>query len=176
MRAEQDIFDDLAMLCTSPGYVHAIAFLCFRDTIINFVGEVTSEDMRHMFSPTRLIRAEISTLIGLLIKNDVDYTLPTAEGLQQYLEHTEALLEEMHQAIGNQMFAGLDPSQIIENGLNPFSRGEALREPIFYNGEAAYAFQYRDLSPRKYAADDQWLTANKGFTIETARRVVYELR
>ena len=131
MRTEQDIFDELATLCASPGYVHAIAFICFRDNIVRYAGEMTAEDMRHLFSTTRLIRTEISTLIGLLIKKDVDYALPTAAVLQQYLDRTEALLEEMHQAIGKQMFIGLDPKEVIEKGLNSLSRGEALREPIF---------------------------------------------
>ena len=176
MRTEQDIFDELATLCASPGYVHAIAFICFRDNIVRYAGEMTAEDMRHLFSTTRLIRTEISTLIGLLIKKDVDYALPTAAVLQQYLDRTEALLEEMHQAIGKQMFIGLDPKEVIEKGLNSLSRGEALREPIFYGGGSAYSFQYRDFSLRKYAADDEWLQSNKGFTIQTARDVVDAVR
>lgn len=175
MRSEQDIFDDLATLCASPGYVHAIAYLCFRDNIVFYAGEMTAEDMQHLFSRTRLIRTEISTLVGLLIKHDVEYALPGVEVLQQYLERTEGLLEEMHHAIADQAFAGIDPKQFIERGFNPFSRGEALREPIFYNGESAYSFQYRDFSPRKYAADDEWLKANKGFTIQIARDVVHAI-
>ncbi len=173
MKSEQDIFDELAALCTSPGYVHAIAHLCFRDNIIHYQDEMTAEDMRHLFSPTRLLRTEISTLIGLLIKKDVDYALPAPEVLQRYLDQTETLLDELHQAIGKDIFAGFEPNQIVETGLSPFSRGEALREPIFYGGEAAYSFQYRDLSPRKYGADDEWLKTNKGFAIQAARDVVH---
>jgi hypothetical protein len=50
-----------------------------------------------------------------------------------------------------------------------------MREPIFYGGESAYSFQCRDLSPRKYANDDEWLKANKGFSIRTARNIVYAI-
>ena len=60
------------------------------------------------------------------------------------------------------------PAEIDDPG-----RGEALREAIFYSGESAYTFQYRDFSPRKYAADDEWLRAKKGFTIQAARDVVH---
>ena len=59
----------------------------------------------------------------------------------------------------------------MEGGFNPFERGEVLREPIFYSGEAAYIFQYLDLATRKYAADSKWLQANRGFTIDHATRV-----
>src|ERR1700687_4885170 len=81
----------------------------------------------------------------------------------------------MHKAIGEQTFDGLDLKEVVEKGLDPFSLGKALREPIFYNGESAYSFQYRDFAPRKYAADDSWLECNKGFTIKTARDVVRAL-
>jgi hypothetical protein len=50
-----------------------------------------------------------------------------------------------------------------------------LREVIFYGGESGYWFQYRDLSTQKYAADNEWLESNKGFSIEAARDVVEAL-
>ena len=173
VRPEQEIFDDLARLCISPGYVHAIAYFCFRDSVVRFAGEMTAEDLRHLFSPSRLIRTEIATLVGLSMKSVVSYELPDPGVLQQYLDQTEVLLEELHQAIARSCFDGLDLRQAVENGVNPFSRGEALREPIFYNGESAYSFQYRDLSTRKYAADNEWLKTNKGFSIDAARDVAH---
>ena len=56
MRAEQEIFDELAGLCASPGYAHAIAYLCSRDNMIRYSGEMKAEDMQHLFSKSRLIR------------------------------------------------------------------------------------------------------------------------
>ena len=85
MRNEQEIFDELARLCTSPGYVHAVAYLCFRDNVVRYQGEMTSDDMRHLFSKERLVRTEISTLIGLLVNEDVDFALPTPEVTQKYV-------------------------------------------------------------------------------------------
>ena len=172
MRREQEIFNDLAKLCSSPGYAHVIAYLCFRDNVVRYSGEMTAEDMQHQFSGKQLIRTEISTLIGLLIKEAIDYTLPAAAVVQENIEKTEALLEEMHQSMSAAMMAGLDPKKIAETGVSHFTSGEALREAIFYGGESAYGFQFRDLAPRKYASDDEWLVANKGFPIRAARDVV----
>ena len=76
-RSEQEIFADLAALCVRAGYVHALAHLCFRDNIILYAGQMTEADMREMFSPSRLIRTEINTLIGLMVKADIDWALPT---------------------------------------------------------------------------------------------------
>lgn len=173
MRSEQDMFDDLAKLCSSPGYVHAIAYLCFRDNMVRYSEEMKPEDMRHLFSTSRLIRTEISTLIGLLLKSEIDYGLPAADVMQRYLDKTEALLEEIHHSMSAAFSACLDPEKIADKSFNPFTSGAVLREPIFYGGESAYSFQYRDLSPRKYANDDAWLKAAKGFSIRTAGDVVH---
>ncbi|WP_390331548.1 nuclease-related domain-containing protein [Undibacterium arcticum] len=131
--------------------------------------------MQHLFSMTRLIRTEISTLIGLLLKNDINYCVPAADVMEQYLEKTEALLEEIHQSMLGPWRAALDPKKVTDKGSKPFTNGAALREPIFYGGESAYSFQYRDLSPRKYGKDDEWLKTNKGFSIQTARDIVYSV-
>jgi hypothetical protein len=89
MRTEQQIFEELAVLCASPGYVHALAFLCFRDNIVRYQGEMTAEDMKNLFSPERLVRTEISTLLGLVIKTDIDYTLAAPTTTQRYITRTE---------------------------------------------------------------------------------------
>lgn len=171
MRSEQAIFDELAELCVSPGYVHAVAYLGFRDNMIRYSGEMKAEDMQHLFSRSRLIRTETSTLIGLMLKRDIDYTLPTPKTLDSYVKTTEALLEEIHLT----MSAGIDPDKIAEKDFNPFTSGAALREPIFYGGESAYSFQYRNFSTAKYGRDDGWLAANKLFSIQDARNVIYTI-
>jgi hypothetical protein len=84
MRSEQAIFDELARVCSSPGYIHAITYLSFRDNMIGYSGEMKPEDMRHLFSNNRLIRTEISTLIGLLIKNEIDFQVPAPTVFEQY--------------------------------------------------------------------------------------------
>lgn len=173
MRSEQAIFDELAQLCVSQGYVHAIAYLCFRDNIILYSGEMLAADMQHLFSKSRLIRTETSTLIGLMLKHDIDYTLPSPETLNVYVKTTEALLEELHHNMSAKCWASIDLAKIADKDFNPFTSGAALRESIFYGGESAYSFQYRDFSPAKYGRDDDWFIANKGFTIQEARNVVY---
>lgn len=170
-RSEQEVFADLAALCCCPGYVHVIAHFCFRDNVILYEGDMKETDMRSMFSPSRLIRTEISTLLGLMIKAEIDWTLPASKTMQEYIDASERLLEELHYSLSGEFFSGLT-KETVESGIfNPFARGDVLREPIFYSGEAAYNFQYLDLAARKYAADAPWLQANRGFTIDQASRV-----
>lgn len=171
MRTEQEIFDNLAKLCASPGYVHVIAYWCIKNFTF-YQNEMTADDMRHLFSPNRLIRTEISTLIGLLIKQEIDYSLPHPAVMQEYVDKTGSLLEELHQSMKAIVIEEVKSENTGQENFKQFT-GQALREPIFYGGESAYSFQYRDLATRKYAGDDEWLKANKGFSIQATRDIAH---
>ena len=177
MKTEQELFDSLSALCSSPGYVQAIALLCLRDNVIRFKESVAGSDLSNMYSKSRLVRTEQSTLIGLLIKNGViDTTMPSDERLQDYIDSTQHLLEQLHEVIGKPMVDSIRNSlrkQDFDN--DPFASGKVLREAIYYAGETAYPYQYLDLVVRKYNKDNDWLIANKGFSIEDAHEVVLEI-
>ena len=80
VRKESEIFSELAEICGSPGYVHAIAFLCYQNDIVRYADTLTPEDMLQQFSKDSLVRTEISTLIGLACNNSPDSFLEaTAE-------------------------------------------------------------------------------------------------
>ncbi len=128
-------------------------------------------DMQKLFSPSRLIRTEINTLIGLMVKAEIDWKVPSPQILQEYIDTSEKLLEELHHGMSSAVFTGLTKEALETGSFNPFMSGEALREPIFYGGESAYDFQYLDLAARKYASDAAWLQEHRGFTIEEARAV-----
>lgn len=173
MRTEQEVFDELGALCVSPGFIHVIAYCCMRDNMIGYAGdEMKAEDMANLYGNSRLIRTEISALLGLLIKQDIDYALPDPEIFQSYLKKCEALLEEIHHAMSSEVFRALTPEMMRDKGFNPFTMGAALRESIFYGSESAYAFQYRDFSPLKYGRDDEWLLAHKGYSVHDGKKVV----
>src|ERR1700739_230245 len=114
MRSEQEVFDELARVCASPGYVHAIAFLGYRDTIIHYQDEMTVDDMHNLYSAERLVRTEISTLIGLMIKAKIDYALPTHDITDQYITRTQELLDEMHRVMMQGLFGGLDLKEVLD--------------------------------------------------------------
>lgn len=172
MRTEQEVFDDLAALCATPGYIHALAFISYKDAYIGYTDEMTAENMLSMFSKDRLIRTEFCTLLGLLVKTPINFTRPSPETSQRHIEQTYTLLEELHEAMSGGLLTRLREGSSNNQDWEPFSEGQVLREPIFYCGESAYSFQYRDLSTNKYAADAAWLEEKKGFSIQTARDVV----
>ena len=171
MRPEQAIFNDLASLCTSPGYIHAVAAISFRDNFVTFADEMKAEDLLPRFSERCLIRTEITTLIGLMMRAPIDFTLPEPKVVSGYIEQTEALLGELHQAIIAVAKEVIVSKRATESDCNPFTLGAVLREAIFYSTESAYSFQYRDLAPRKYREDAAWLLRNKDVDLVIGREV-----
>lgn len=168
-RPEADIFRDLSELCTSPGYVHAIAYLCWRDNLILFTGEeLTKKDLEYQQSPERLLRTELSTLIGLMVRMPVDFTQPPPPAMQDFIDRSDRLLAELHRALSGQLSLNLTAADFSLETSSPRNvwNGAAMREPIFYCGESAYNFQYLDLTASKYGLDDPWFKANKSFTVQ----------
>lgn len=171
-RSEDEIFAELSALCASPGFIHAIAYFCERDNLIRFAGELTAEDMGNLYGRSRLVRNEVNLLFGLAVKVEIDYEFPEGEVFQAYMTRSESLLEELHQAMllaVPSIFSAASDSETPD----PMSSGAMIRESIFYGGESAYSFQYRDFSPLKYGRDDDWLVANKGYSIHDGRKVVW---
>ncbi|HFT2062362.1 TPA: SEC-C metal-binding domain-containing protein [Pseudomonas aeruginosa] len=168
LRNEAEIFESLRSLCASKGYIHAIAYFCFRDNTIKFSGDIKVADILEQFSMDRLVRTEISTLIGLMCKAPINFDHPGAELLQEYIDETEDLLKELHGAMLQSAKSIFDPSKIGDPSFNPFQNGNILRESIFYGGESAYNFQYQDLSLKKYKGDGDWFIKNKGYSVEQA--------
>ncbi|GAA5218500.1 SEC-C metal-binding domain-containing protein [Corallincola platygyrae] len=172
MRSESEVFSELEQICTSQGYIHAIAYFCFRDNTLGYSDEPSPDDLLEQYSTEKLIRSEISTLIGLMTKEEIDFTLPSPKALNDYIEKTEALLKEIHQCLMAPMMDSFKPENLKDKNFNPFTAGDALREPIFYGGESAYNFQYRDFSREKYKNDNDWFEQNKGYSVSEAINVI----
>ncbi|TVT83972.1 YecA family protein [Pseudomonas sp. H3(2019)] len=170
-RSEGEVFADLAKLTASPGYVHAIAQICHRDNLVIYSKELKSSDMGQMFGYSRLIRTEVTTLIGLMMRQRLDTSIPSADTVKTYVARTDELMEELHRALARPMHTAFMSPQHAGKKADDIWHGEVMREPIFYGAESAYSFQYRDLLPEKYGADDVWLTENVGFSITQAQTI-----
>jgi hypothetical protein len=170
-REMQAIFADLSALTSSPGYVHALAEICYRDDFITFQDEVKTDDLQKMFRPDRLIRTEFNVLLGLWAQGPRNFEEPADTVLDAYVASSDALMEELHNTMTAPMFKRPPSSPEASSETNVGLAGEAMREPIFYGSESAYPFQYRDLAVGKYHADNPWLLDHCGFSIEQAQAV-----
>ncbi len=96
-REEQEVFADLEVVCCSHGYIHALAFLNYRDNFIALTGDaLTVDDLLPMYSHDRLIRSEMSTLAGLMVKKAVDCKVPEPSLTADYIKKSDELLAEIH--------------------------------------------------------------------------------
>ncbi len=169
-RTEEVIFNDLSALCRESGFAHALSAFCFRDNVWGFGNELTAKDVLATRSGKALIRTELATLQGLMIKGPVDFSFPGADAVQSMMDRAEALLDELHHSMMTPMLAAM--AAAMKDGpmaaANPFGTAAAIREPVFYGGDSAYDFQYQALAEIRYANDNAWLTANKGFDANEA--------
>ena len=157
MREEVEVIRDLELLCQSAGYVHALAFLCYKHNIIGFGDEVSPEDLTMLTSSERVIKTEFSLLMGLMVKAKIDTAIPPSNVIQEYIDKTMVLIEELHQSF-------FLPFQ--QKDASPLETPFPMKEVIFYSGDSAYPSQYREMSLLKYGNDNEWLIKNKGVTVE----------
>lgn len=170
-RSEAEIFEELRILTAQPGYVHAVASICYRDNIVSFQGEYKASDLEYLFDRKRLNRNEISTLLGLMMRQPVDLTELDEDTQKGYVSRTDELLGELHGAMTGLAIGEL-MSQAQQGVANDdFWQGAMMKEPIFYGTESAYSFQYRDFFAEKHAPDDEWLESVMGFSSAQALRV-----
>lgn len=127
---------------------------------------MTAEDMQHLYSRSRLIRTEMFTVIGLMARADLDYATPAPEDIAALAERAEALLSELHDSMTRPWFEAFQNAKDVNAPLNPWTSGDAMREPIFYGGEGAFSFQNCDFAALKYAFDNDWLVAHRGASID----------
>ncbi|MCP2005982.1 UNVERIFIED_ORG: uncharacterized protein YchJ [Buttiauxella agrestis ATCC 33320] len=150
-KTESEVFSELESLCTSHGFIHGLALLSCMNNITLYEEEISSEDMQHLYEKERLIRTEISTVAGLLLKSEIKTDYPGVDVLSKLYEDVNTSLAVLHSA----MFSAEKDGE-YDNAM--------IKESIFYAAESAYDFQYLDMAAEKYSLDDAWFLEEMGFT------------
>ena len=88
-----------------------------------------------MRSRSRLIRTEITTLIGLAMRGPIDFSLPAPEVLSDYIPAGGGPIGRTPPSdVAAFRRAASIPSVLLLPTPTPFTFGSFLREPIFYGG------------------------------------------
>lgn len=164
-RPEREIFEELGTLVASPGFANVIAALCARDNFTWYRDEMHVEDVAHLYSRSRLIRIEMFTMIGLMMRSDPDLAALAPDDPRELAERAERLLSELHDSMNQPWVQSMSAAMLNGDIPNPWTSGDAMREPIFYGGEGAFSFQNCAFACQKYAADDSWIKTAKGASI-----------
>jgi hypothetical protein len=150
VRTEQEIIAELLEVCTQPGFIHVIGMICFRDNIVGYVGKLKPEDYAKLFSPTRLIRTEVSTLDarGAAAKRPPPFqeaaaaargSAPTERSmsLRKWMQIQKVLPTVAATSKGRLTFAKVlprRPSACIKNNLRPAGRANEIPRKGFFGG------------------------------------------
>jgi len=176
-RSEEQIFEDLTALCAEPGFIHVLSYFNMTDNMIIYDEELKPDDMTQYHKEPVFIRTEQNVLLGLLIKNNIDFTIPAPEDFDAMGNKAIALMEELHRAMSPTLSdLTKDDAAGLEAGMDLLSSGAFLREAIFYGCESALSSQYRDFLPAKYGRDDSWLKVNRDFVISQGVEVLLAVR
>ena len=164
MRKTETVIKDLKNLISSKGYIYALCMILFEDFHVN------PEKIQEINHRKRLSTKEASLLLGFLIQNEIDFSVPdTPQDLIQLKQKTDKLMEELHQSFMIPFFEKLQKSFGKEHKKEDirieekefFGKGGMLTEPIFYSGTGVYDFQYLDFLEKKYKYDKNWLSKKK---------------
>lgn len=150
-QSEAEVFSELESLCTSCGFIHALAFLACVNNVTLYEDELSPKEMEHLYGKERLIRTEISTISGLLLKAGIDTTYPGELELTRLVNDANAYLTKLHSSMFNE---SSESGNVI------------IKESVFYSTESAYDFQYLDMASEKYQLDDAWFREFMGFSCD----------
>lgn len=181
MRSEQEVFNDLEQLCTSSGFIYVLPYLeILHDCILSDSKEVKPSDMHCAKDmDKKIIETEMSALVGLMIKKQIDYSEPKEERLFGMFFQAHSLLDELHKILESQALKFSDIKKIIKNKSLIQPTKEWIRERTFYASQCANDFQLLDLVYEKYKNDDQWLIDNMGFSsldMEKVLRAMWRIK
>ena len=177
-RKDTDILANLEELSQETGFIYSFLLMVGRCLWMS------PDEVADVNWTERPNQAELSLLLGLLVKHPFRLDeVPSEEAILEQAQRATALLREL------QLFLSLpilsrnsqeadsqvqvpDLLQKYEDWMNS---GKGMVEPIFYGGEGAYDFQYLEMAPKKYAADEQWIQAHKGASIEAFVNITKDL-
>ena len=133
--------------------------------------EMKASDMGHLYSYSRIIRTESATLMGLMIRAPIRMVRPPKNVISDYASKAEQLLKELHDTIAIPWLKELARHARAGRKVDDINIGRLLREAIFYGGESAHSFQYRDIALERLREDAQWLRDNKGIDLQLAGKL-----
>jgi hypothetical protein len=165
-------------LTREPGFVYTLALILMRDLFL------TPEDIAEINPREHLNIQELTFLVGLLVKSEIDFTVPSEDQSAQRFELTYELFEDLHrkyhepfiEEMGRLAQNGRGNETREENYRRIFGAGTAVSEPIFYAASGAYDFQYLDLAVDKYQHDSAWIKEHIGVDVRVMAEIARELK
>lgn len=177
-RKTEDVIADIKLLVRSNSFVYALCMIIFDDF------HMFAEELHTVNTRERLSSKEVSLLLGFLIQDEIDFSIPRSpEYIIELKRSTYKLMEELHESFLDTFFDKL--KNTLERGPNEsnirvaqkdfFGHANMMVEPMFYSGTGVYDFQLLDYVAKKYNKDREWLIANKNFDLEKSLQIIQHI-
>ncbi len=172
------IVERIEALTREPGFIYTLAFILMRDLFL------TPQDIADINPREHLNIQELTFLLGLLVKTEIDFTVPTEDESARRFETAYQLFEELHmkyhepfqEQLTRNVQNGLGNETREENYRRIFGSGLTASEPIFYGASGAYDFQYLKFAIDKYRNDASWIQQHIGTDIGDMAKIARELK
>ncbi len=165
-------------LTQEPGFVYTLAFILMRDMFLdpNEVADINWYE--------HLSFQELTFLVGLLVKHEINFDIPTAEKSHEQFKQVYNLFKELHNKHTERIVdkfskpttSEMSVEEAEEDYRKVFGAGDSVTESIFYSGSGAYDFQYLDFSIKKYQKDAEWLLSNKNIKISAVVEIARDIK
>ena len=135
IEARAKIFKELERLTQSDGYIHALLHL-YVNNYVQFYNDDGERPKQKYKPPTeRVISTEFQMLLGLMVKAEIDFSLPPVEQIQKYMNKTQILLNQLHEAFIAEMVQHLFANLGKKVSSREFWKGSNMAETIFYGDQ-----------------------------------------
>ena len=176
---KEQILQNIDKLTSEAGFIYAFVFILVKH-IFHSVDELGELNLREELS-----FQELAYLAGLMVKRNIDMSVPTPEIIEDQMDRTDNLFKKLHESYMAPFLKRMEEKLLKlpdvkkeeeEDYEEFFGSGEMMTEPIFYSGSGAYDFQYLELATKRYEKDTDWIQTNKGINISTAIQIARYLR
>lgn len=172
------IIKKIEAVTREPGFIYTLALILLRDLFY------APEDAADRNWQEHLNFQEITFLVGLFVKHDIDLAVPTEDESAKRFEDIYQLFGELHKAYGqpfvDMVKEHLESGKQFENPEEDYRRimgaGSMVTEPIFYGGSGAYDFQYLEFAVKKYEQDAEWIARHIGITVSEMSDITRDLK
>ncbi|MBZ9815965.1 MULTISPECIES: nuclease-related domain-containing protein [unclassified Mesorhizobium] len=172
-RSLENIFDDLRVLAQSPGTLHDISAIMYRDWIVAIAlrEAKVADDPEKRWSTTKLNSNEFMLLLGLMVQSASDCTYSIVNTDIDFADKADRLLREFHDRLTLDSMPDFSDPGKIERAL-----GAAAREAIYYGADSFFLHQLERFARDRYRDDFEWLIRNAGLSarpmVEIARFIM----
>ena len=172
------IIDKIEAVTRQTGFIYTFALILLRDLFFS------PEDATDINWHEHLNFQELTFLAGLVVKAEIDLTIPKEADSAAWFEEIYRLFDELHKKHHEHFFEQLKirvkeegyPANPDEEYRKTFGSGMMITEPIFYGGSGAYDFQYLEFAAQKYAADSNWIREHTAIDIPQIGQIAHELK